>query len=131
MRVTMIVDDATVDWMVQEAETLNRPVAEVMAEHLHRTAQIPLSERKLTLGASALTALEDTLKGGHVQSGVDLVEKVNRLARIGLGDHALRLTAGQLEELAHRAKRQDISLETLIDRIWETFCEQFFMVVVK
>ena len=57
MRVTMIVDDATVDWMVQEAETLNRPVAEVMAEHLHRTAQIPLSERKLTLGASALITM--------------------------------------------------------------------------
>jgi hypothetical protein len=75
----------------------------------------------LTLSPDQKQRLEATLGFGATRTAPDLVTAVERLASISIGTIRVEFTPGQLEEIAHRAKKRGHTvqqeLEAAVDRI--------------
>lgn len=65
--------------------------------------------------------LDDRLGMGASRTGADLLQAVTRLARLKIGDVEIQLTAGQWEEIAYRAAKNQRTaaqeLQLVIQRI--------------
>ncbi len=126
MRVTLTVDDDTALTYQNEAVERGIDVELVMAERLKLAQAIDPRARYLILIDNTLTRLEQALGHMPLLHAEDLIAKVNRLAKIRFGQHALELTAGQMEEIAWRASKQGKTVEFMLKAAWDRFCEEFF-----
>lgn len=110
----------------EEATERDLTLGQVLVDRLNRAGQLDPRDRYVILCGNTRDRMEQTLGGGHIQSAEDLLLKVGRLARIKFGDHAIPMTAGQAEELAHRAHKRGVPVSRLIEEIWTRMAPDFF-----
>jgi hypothetical protein len=108
------------------AEGTQQSPSELITRQLDRFAKIHPLKRAVVIGAADIERLEAAVGGGSLKSGKDLADKVDRLASIRFHGIRLDFTPGQLEELAHMAERQGVSVEALATRIIREMESQFF-----
>ncbi len=99
---------------------------ELILAQLRRHLDTPITQRHITLTGAVLEAVETLVGGGSLTSPEDLVEKIQRLARISLGDIRLKFSPVQLEEIATRAQKQGKTPEQVCQDIVDQMAGQFF-----
>lgn len=124
MRITL--PDALVDDYAVHAAKAGVIVDETITALLRRMKDVDPHHRLVVLGEKHLDLLAQKLHGGDVLNGDDLVKKVGRLAGIKFMGIDLCLSPAQLEELAHRAMRQNTTVEALVLDIWRHWAGDFF-----
>ena len=82
--------------------------------------------RVVVLTGDDLRALEELLGGGSILNSPDLRQKVERLAGISFQHVRLQFTPSQLEQVQEKARRQNKSVEQLVDQMAPRIHEQFF-----
>ena len=102
------------------------PQADWILAQLARIKEHRVKDRIVIVGRDAREALEKRLGGGALQSDVDLVEKVSRLARLKIGEIAVDFSPGQWEELQRRCERLGLDVEQEAQRIVTKISELFF-----
>lgn len=85
-------------------------------------------EEGLLLRPKTRGELEARLGLGATQSPEALFRAIDRLARIQVGEITLTFTTGQLEELAHRAAKQRLTLAQYLGRLLERFTEDLWKI---
>ena len=120
------VPQETADRLEQRATEIGRPVELVATHALSTGALLPAAGRFITVTGEALQRLETLLGGGSIHSEADLTTKVERLAGISFAHVRLEFSPGQLEQLAEKAARADMTVEQLVERAQAKICEQFF-----
>lgn len=85
-------------------------------------------EEGLLLRPKTRGELEKRLGVGATQSPEALFKAIERLARIQVGEITLTFTTGQLEELAHRAAKQRLTLAEYLGRLLERFTEDLWKI---
>ena len=95
-------------------------------QQLGRVTPYSVRDRVVVIGPEARDALEDLLGGGSLQSDVDLVAKVRRLAVLEIGTLATTFTPGQWEELQRRCARLGVPVAEEAQRIVTKVSELFF-----
>ena len=120
------IDDDLYEQYVVEASARYVPVADLLADRLRRAATLDPRSRYLIIEGRTRERLEEKLGLGALQSAEDLLRKVERLARIKFGDHDIPITMGQMQELQHRAQKRQVSVEKLIEEIWQKLSVDFF-----
>jgi serine/threonine protein kinase HipA of HipAB toxin-antitoxin module len=107
------------DWLI----TRGRMIIDVIGPALitERYQIVDGAERMLT--AAVRTRLEQTLGLGATRNVDALIEAVERLAKIEIGEIRIEFTPGQLEEIKYRATKRGQTvpqaLQAVIDRIKE------------
>lgn len=126
MRVTLHLDDDTAATYQNEAVERGIDVELVLEERLKMAQAMDPRSRYMLLIDNTLTRMEQALGHLPLLHAEDLIAKVTRLARVRFGDHALELTAGQMEEIAWRAGKQGKTVEFMLKAAWDHFCATFF-----
>ena len=126
MKITLTLDDDLSGFYEEEAKERKCELAAVLEDRLKRAGQLDSRTRYVIVSDRTRDQLENILGGGHLKSAEDLLNKVGRLARIKFGDHEIRLSAGQFEELKWRAQKQGKTIEQLLLEIWQRLQDQFF-----
>jgi hypothetical protein len=107
--------------------TAKLPVDKLVVRQLERFAAVPPTARVVVLHGQALQDLEETLGGGPLQSGEDLLERIHQRAGVTLGDIRLSFSQPQLEEIQRRAEKtgrtpqdllQDLVAQVSRDLFW-------------
>ena len=129
MRVTIELHDDLGQAYEREANERTLPVESVIEGRLVAATRLDPRNRYVIVDQPVLGKVEEKLGGGHLQDAGDLLAEVQRLAHGACEGHELKLTAGQLEELAYRAKKQGRTLEQLIEATWQRFAADFFTLV--
>lgn len=124
MRIT--IPDDVADAYIAYAEATGLSVDALVSVQLGRFRHLPPSQRAVVLGPAELDALEAQLGGGQIQTGLDLMKKIARLAAITFHNVRLDFTPNQLEELKYRADRQGKPVAELAKDIIRQLTEQFF-----
>lgn len=124
---SIVLPDELGDHYQDEAAACSIPVVDLLADRLARARDLTPRERYLIVIGEDRQQLEKVLGGMPVLSPADLLQKVERVARIRFGDHELKLTAGQLEEIAHMAMKQSKTVERVLEEMWTKFCDEFFI----
>ena len=129
MRIAITLPDSLGEFYIEEAAQRDIPIASVIEERLANVTALDPRQRFVVVGQPVLGRLEERLQGGHILSSDDLERKVSRVASIHFGAHELPLTAGQMEELAYRAKRLGKTVQEMVFRAYEKFAADFFTLV--
>lgn len=107
------------DWLI----TRGRLVVDVVGASKLRDRYEVTDPRTLTLTGQERDRLELTTGVGSTRTAADLITAVERLASISIGTIHVDFTPGQLEEIAHRAKKRGRTvgqeLKAVVDRIKE------------
>lgn len=119
------ITDAVADPYLAIAEKQGRSVDVVVDAQLKRFSHLPPGEKAIVLGGQDLLALEERLRG-PIRDGIDLADKVARLAGVRFRNIQLDFSATQLEELTRRATRQGRPVDTLVQEIVAAIVDQFF-----
>lgn len=119
-------DDQLVQAYSAHATAARIPVAKLLERQLARFADTPITQRLLVVTGADLQALEQTLGGGALATGADLLARVHRWAGITIGDIRLQFSPAQLAEIAHRAEKQGRSPETIVREIVSQMEHEFF-----
>lgn len=133
IRTTLEVDDDVFGRYEAQASALNSASKNghvgaefLMQLQLVRYSHVPVSERVLVVDAVSREKLEHLLSGGAIQSGVDLLEKVSRLADIKIGGIQIQFTPSQLTHIRRYATRNNITPDEAVRRIVKQMESQFF-----
>lgn len=126
MQITFDLPEPLLVAITNEANKRDRSPESVLITHLVAGMEVQVGGRSVILQGTQLTALEERLGHGQINSANDLVKKVEGLARIQFGAHEIRLTPAELEEIAWRAKKADKTVEQLIEATWRRMNELFF-----
>ncbi len=130
MKITLSLADDLYDTYALEARARRIEVDSVLCERLKLAVGLDPRDRGLVItGGPILAQLEQLLGTGHLQSPEDLLAKVRRLAVIRFGEHEFRITAGQYQELAHRATKTGKTIPQLIDAIYQKMQADFWQYV--
>lgn len=97
-----------------------------LIEHLRRFADIKSEDRVIIVKAKERAALENILGGGSLSSGEQIIERVESLASLRIGDHRLDFTPAQMNEIKHRAEAQGITTEEEFRRVVRKMEQDFF-----
>lgn len=124
MRLTL--DDSVAETYTEYATRQGKSVEDLCAAQLKRFAKLEPGKKVLVIPVQLDGVLADRLGGLPLKDGMDLLTRMERLARITFMGLDLQLSPGQLEELAYRAQRQGKSVGALIEEIWAQLREQFF-----
>jgi hypothetical protein len=107
------------DWAIY-AGTSSTVVAVVGAAEFPGPYEI-VAEGTLTLSRAERELIEATTGVGTTQTAMALLQAVQRLARISIGDVNIPFTPGQMEELKYRAEKRGQTvaqtLQAVVDRI--------------
>lgn len=107
------------DWLI----TRGGLVVDLVPASLFADRYETVVEGVQTLAPDTRTVLEQTLGIGATRSPAELVKAVERLAKIEIGGVRIDFTPGQLEEIAHRAKKRGRTvqqeLQAVVDRLRE------------
>ena len=109
MKIPVVLPDAVVERYQNDAALQHKPLELVLADQLQRFAHVGRISRIVILNEVALTALEAILGYGNVQTGEDLVTKVQRLVDIKVGEVRVQLSPTQISEITTRAAKNDRS----------------------
>lgn len=105
------------DWLITRGQTI---VDWARADALDRTYEMIL-DGELRLPRVVVQRLERTTGIGTGRDPYALVEAVERLAAIAIGTIHVEFTPGQLDEIAHRARKRGHTvqqeLEAAVDRV--------------
>ncbi|HET9255391.1 MAG TPA: hypothetical protein VFO16_09345 [Pseudonocardiaceae bacterium] len=126
MIVTVKIDDDIGLTYQEEAGERHLDLQTVLADRLHRAGDLDPRARYLIVTGRTREQLETRLGGMPVVDAQDLLSKVTRMARIGIGDCELTLTPGQLEELTRLAHKQSKTVSRMLSEMWATFTSEFF-----
>lgn len=85
-----------------------------------------VAEGTLTLTVQDRDRLERSAGIGCTQSAASLIQAVQRLARIQIGDVTIPFTPGQLEELKHRALKRGQTLEQTVQAVIDRIKDELF-----
>lgn len=130
MKAFLQLDDDLFEMYMQEAIERRMEVGDILRERLKRSIALDPRTRCMVLDdGRLLQQLEEYLGGGQLKGTADLVNKVSRLAKIKFGEHEFRLTAGQFEELAWRAKKTGRTVDQQMTVIFQRMRETFFTYV--
>lgn len=129
MKVELTIPDEMGEFYAHEGQARNQTLAAVMVDRLERAKDLHPLGRYVIVTGKTREALETQLGGGHLLNAEDLLGKVTRIAKIQFGHHQILLTAGQMEELTHRAGKRGKSVEFLIEEIWKKLQAEFFTYV--
>lgn len=102
------------------------PVEAAILTQLLRFRHVGPQDRAVVLAHGDRQALEDRLGAGHILGSADLRQKVERLARLRVGEIEIPFTPPQWEELVLRARKLNLPVETEIRRIVAKMSELFF-----
>lgn len=120
------IPDDLFDFYETEAIESQQPIESVIEYRLRHGQALAPSGRFVILSGAELTAIEARLGGGHVMSAKDLVTKVARLGSIQFGHHEIRMTPGQMEEIAFRARKQGKTIAQVVQAVWMRLQDEFF-----
>ncbi len=129
MRMTIELPDDLADYYRREADERTLSIESVVEGRLAAATRLDPRRRYVVVDQPALGKVEEKLGGGHLQDSGDLLAKVQRLVKIDFEGHELRLTPGQLEELAYRAKKQGRTLGDMVQAAYDKFAGDFFTLV--
>lgn len=129
MRITLDLPDDVAEGYRREADERGLPIESVLEGRLLTAGALDPRERCVVVTQPVLGVLEEKLGGGHLRGACDLKDKVVRLAIIKFGDHEIKLTPGQFEELAWRARKLGKTVADLIQITYEQFSKDFFTMV--
>lgn len=135
MRLTISISDDLFDTYATRAAKVNERSGvvvtpeELIVTQLEKFAGIDPAERTLIIPAVERRQLEEILHGGHLQSADDLVKKVDKLARLEIGEVRLDFTPGQLSELRRYASRNRKTFEQVMQETVTAIGTQFFRYV--
>jgi hypothetical protein len=130
MKAELRLDDDLYDAYKLESHSRRVPLGDILRERL--ALALPLDPRRRGLIVATPTVLADLeacLGGGHLLSEADLLEKVQRLARIKFGDYAFPITPGQFAELEFRATKTGRTVPQLVEAIYRKVSADFFSYV--
>ena len=126
MRITLTIPDDLAEVYAEEGIARKMEIEPVLVERLLKAVPLDPRARPLIISGRTREAIEEKLGGGHVQGEVDLLQKIRRLANIRFGDHELKLSAGQMEEMVWRAGKQGRSIEGTLKPAWHYWYGKFF-----
>ncbi len=129
MRVTIEVFGDLEEAYRREADERALPIESVMEGRLAAATRLDPRRRYVVVDQPVLGKIEEKLGGGHLQDEGDLLAKVQRLVKIDFEGYELKLTPGQLEELAYRAKKQGRTLGDMVQAAYDKFAGDFFTLV--
>jgi len=95
------------DWLI----TRGKEVLDVCPTSEFTTRYESVGEGALSVPQPIRQRIEHTTGIGTTRSAADLVEAVERLARISIGSIVIDFTPGQLEEIKHRAGKRGRTVE--------------------
>lgn len=124
MRVT--ISDELYERFQQRARKEHMSVDSWVASQLARVQDYPVRDRVVIIGSEARDQLEQLFGGGGLVNAEDLVDKVERLAALGIGELRTNFSPGQWEELKRRCERLGVPVEEEAQRIVTKVSELFF-----
>jgi len=96
------------DWVLTTADgQILRVVSAAVLEQGYE----PVEDAALAIPGMIVRQLEDRLGPGACRTPESLLAAVRRLAQIGVGEVEIAFSPGQLEEIAHRARRNNRTVE--------------------
>lgn len=116
---------------LHEAEDRNISFEEVLEQRLVCALPLDPRVRPLVVSGMAREQIEDAMGCPPLQNELDLIQQTSRLAKVEFGTHTLKLTPGQTEEIAYRAKKQGKTVDQMLQMVWAAFGEQFFGLTTK
>lgn len=97
--------------------TRGKSVVEVVSPAQFTRTYERVDEQGLTITGGHRTAIERVLGFGSTDTPEHLVTAIQRMAGLKIGLIDVTFTPSQWEELAHRAKKRGISVESLTKQI--------------
>ena len=107
MKLTIVLPDDVADRYQNDATLQHTPIETILADQLQRFAHVGRVSRIVILNEVALSALEAMLGYGSIQHGADLVEKVQRVVDLRVGEVRVQLSPAQISEIQTRAAKND------------------------
>lgn len=101
-------------------------VEEVMSAQLQQFAKVRPTDRIIVVDTRSRDRLEQLLPGGSLRDAADLVSRVDRLAKVEIGEVRVPFTVTELEELAFRARRQGRKVKDLVSDAVASFHDHYF-----
>lgn len=129
MRVQIQISDDVYDLYLSYATRLSGKVAveDILRAQLEQFAKVCPTDRIIVVDARNRASLEQLLpSGGSLRDAADLVDRVDRLARIDVGEVRVPFTPPELAELALRARRQNRPIQRLVEEAVASFHERYF-----
>ena len=125
MRVKIELPDDLWEHYQKEAGRKRKAPEKLLVEILDRYQACTADERFLVLAPELIKRLEEALER-HFTQPHQLVELIEVLARIRIGDIRVEATPAQLRELAHKAERQGKTTEQLVRETYQAIARSFF-----
>lgn len=127
MKANLLSDDDLFEIYQDEAKQRGMEVGDVLRERLKLAVSLDPRGRFLIISdGGTMSQLEAILGLGHLRSAEDLLQKVAKLARIRFGDHTFELSAGQYQELVHRASKNGVTIAVYVQNIFRKMQIDFF-----
>jgi hypothetical protein len=127
--VKLTLPDDLVEILQDEAAACQSTLDDSVSHRLHAAIDLDPRSRGFVVTGVDLSKLETALSGGSLTDSADLLTKVRRLASIRFGEHRLELTAGQMEEIARRARHEKKTVEQALGEIFKRMTQEFFRYV--
>jgi len=109
------------DWIItQGTELIDIIEARVFAE------RFAFLEDGLVLSRAICVRIEELTGIGTAQTTEKLVQAIDRLARITVGEVKIDFTPGQLEEISHRAAKRGYTVQQEVQRIVDRIKDELF-----
>ena len=109
------------DWIIGRSEA----VVEVLSPPAFAALYEPI-EPGLEIPQSAFRRIEATLGLGTTRSAAELLDAIDRVARLQIGDVRIDFTPGQLAEMQHRATKRGYTLAQEVGQVIDRIKEELF-----
>lgn len=110
------------DWLIHQGDA----IIDTATTNGLLTRYDLVQEAGLQLTQTDCALLERTTGLGSTRSVPELVQAVERLATLRIGEVRIDFTPGQLTEIHHRAQKRGITVEQEISRIVDRIKEELF-----
>jgi hypothetical protein len=104
-------------------------VEDLLVAQLERFKGVPPQDRAIVVCGRDRSRLEEILSGGTLRDSSDLVQKVQRLADIEIGEVRVNFVPGELQNIKHYATKNRIPVQTAIEQVVHGMKEQFGLYV--
>lgn len=101
-------------------------VEEILSAQLQQFAAVRPTDRIIVVDSRSRDRLEQLLPGGSLRDAADLTTRVDRLAKVEIGEVRVPFTVTELEELAFRARRQGRKVKDLVSDAVASFHDHYF-----
>lgn len=120
MKVLLQIPDTVHDAYIRHAEKLqgaggSASAEDLMIQHLERYKDVPPHDRIVVVESRARQRLEDILQGGALRDSADLIQKVEHLASLQIGQIKVDFTPAQWTELKNRALRNNRTVYQIVE----------------